>query len=206
MELSDLWLKMAKNETLTPQELDFLRMQGKNTQQNNAQTAGNTSADGSANFIRPFIESPIWRNALNSTVFDTSLTVDTATETELNINQVQTRSPSRIFTLGSNGKKVKISTQNNFLVCGNLVFSTDATGLRQGKLAAYTTTGAINYYTLFRLPSVSGDNCIVPFSYLFDRYRDDVYNDVTTIEVSIFAYQNSGSSLGVTGKVGFMEV
>lgn len=40
MELGDIWLKVAKNQLLTPQEEEFLRLSGRDTQMNNAFTAG----------------------------------------------------------------------------------------------------------------------------------------------------------------------
>ena len=54
MELSDIWLKIANNAQLTPQEKDFLARQGRETQQRNAFIAGNTSADGKLNVTMPF--------------------------------------------------------------------------------------------------------------------------------------------------------
>lgn len=54
MELSDIWLKIANNAQLTPQEQDFLKMQGRETQMRNAFIAGNTSASGQLNVPTPF--------------------------------------------------------------------------------------------------------------------------------------------------------
>ena len=46
MQLEDVWAKLAKQERLTPEELDFLKMQGRETQQRNAFVAGNTTHKG----------------------------------------------------------------------------------------------------------------------------------------------------------------
>lgn len=54
MELSDVWAKLAKQERLTPEELDFLKMQGRETQQRNAFVAGNTTAQGTLNVKTAF--------------------------------------------------------------------------------------------------------------------------------------------------------
>jgi hypothetical protein len=46
MELGDIWVKVAKNQTLTPQEEEFLRLSGRDTQQRNTFVSGNTTANG----------------------------------------------------------------------------------------------------------------------------------------------------------------
>jgi hypothetical protein len=47
MELGDIWVKMANNLRLTSQEQEFLRLEGRNTQQRNTQTSNFIAADGS---------------------------------------------------------------------------------------------------------------------------------------------------------------
>lgn len=54
MELSDVWAKLANQARLTPEELDFLKMQGRETQQRNAFVAGNTTPQGTLNVSMPF--------------------------------------------------------------------------------------------------------------------------------------------------------
>lgn len=53
MELGDIWVKIANNQRLTAQELDFLRGAGRETQLRNTFIAGNTSPDGSLIFGLP---------------------------------------------------------------------------------------------------------------------------------------------------------
>jgi hypothetical protein len=70
MELSDVWAKLANQARLTPEELDFLKMQGRETQQRNAFVAGNTSPQGTlitSQTLTPF--------------YSTVLTIDTASIT-----------------------------------------------------------------------------------------------------------------------------
>lgn len=54
MELSDVWAKLANQARLTPEELDFLKMQGRETQQRNAFVAGNTTPQGTLAQDLPF--------------------------------------------------------------------------------------------------------------------------------------------------------
>lgn len=207
MELSDLWLKMAKNESLTPQELDFLRIQGKNTQQNNALTAGNTSADGKATFITPYIENPRWKNALSGTMFDLSKSLATATEATLSVSQSQRRSDSNVYTLASVATGIKVSSTNNFLVSGYVVFPSNSTGYRRVYLMSRTSDGvAGSNMNMAITPAVNGEATVLSFSYLYDRIRVDVYNNFKLDYIEIGAYQTSGSSLDVFGQVGIMEV
>jgi hypothetical protein len=53
MELADIWAKMAGN-TLTPQELDFLKRSGRETQDRNSFLAGNISPDNTLKIAFPF--------------------------------------------------------------------------------------------------------------------------------------------------------
>jgi hypothetical protein len=46
MELADVWVKIANQARLTPQELDYLKRSANETQQRNAFLAGNTTPDG----------------------------------------------------------------------------------------------------------------------------------------------------------------
>ena len=206
MELSDLWLKMARNESLTPQELDYLRIQGKNTQQNNAQAAGNVNADGKMQLINPYIDSPIWKNALNSTTFDLSeSSVSSGVDTQLAVNQVQLRSTSYSFTLGTTGAKIKIATQNNFFVCGWVDFQSNSTGYRKVAIGTFDAVGSSALYDMAILSAVNGEGTIVPFSYMFDRKRNDTYNSFATSEIGLYVLQNSGSTLNVLAQLCIME-
>lgn len=57
MELGDLLVKIANNQSLTPQELDVLRRTGNETQQRNSFVAGNTNSENKLDIkfpIQPF--------------------------------------------------------------------------------------------------------------------------------------------------------
>lgn len=60
MQLGDLLVKLAKGETLTPLELDFIRNAGNQTQQTNAKMAELVGADGKMKLVSPYISNPLW--------------------------------------------------------------------------------------------------------------------------------------------------
>lgn len=64
MELGDVWAKVANQGRLTPQEIDFLKREGRNTQLRNSLIAGNTSADGSLSVPLQFF--PIFSERLET--------------------------------------------------------------------------------------------------------------------------------------------
>ena len=72
MELGDIWVKMANNLRLTPQENDFLKRMGNETQLRNSFVAGNTTADSKLKTEMPFF--PIFSEIL--AVDTPSFTVD----------------------------------------------------------------------------------------------------------------------------------
>lgn len=206
MELADIWLKMAKNESLTPQELDFLRIQGKSTQQNNAQTAGWVNADGKNQFNTPYIKSPIWDNALHSTVFDLTKSLSSSSLSQLNVSSAKMRTSSKVFEIGTTGTRVKVATRNNFLICGYVSFQSNSTGYRLLRLTGRDKDSASLSVILAVQNAVNGETTNIPYSYIYDRVRLDTYNNFFTEEIEMFAYQNSGSALDVTGQICFMEV
>jgi len=55
VELSSVWVKIAGGKKLTPQELDFLKRTGDETQLRNSFVAGNKKADGTLDIQFPFV-------------------------------------------------------------------------------------------------------------------------------------------------------
>jgi len=198
---------MAKNENLTPQELDFLRIQGKNTQQNNAQTAGNTGADGKSVLITPYIERPRWKNPLGGTTFDLSTTLSTGSSSQLDVSQSQIRAESDVFTLMPNvSSGIRISTLNNFSISGVVTFPSNSTGYRQIILLSKTIDNVLgSTIGLITVSAVNGADTILPFSYFYDRIRVDRYNNFRMEYIQIVGFQNSGGSLDVVGQIGITE-
>lgn len=66
MELGDIWLKVARNQALTPQEEQFLRDEGRNTQMRNSFVAGNTNEAGK--LIIPSVFGLIYSEVLNADI------------------------------------------------------------------------------------------------------------------------------------------
>lgn len=50
MRLGDIWQKMGRQLNITPQEAEYLRLNGNETQQRNAQVSGFMGADGNPHF------------------------------------------------------------------------------------------------------------------------------------------------------------
>lgn len=64
--LDELWLKIANNTKLMPQEIDELRRFGRETQMRNSFVAGNTTAGNQLNIKFPFL--PIFSEVLNANI------------------------------------------------------------------------------------------------------------------------------------------
>jgi hypothetical protein len=214
MELSDLWLKMAKNETLTPQELEFLRIQGKNTQQNNAQTAGQTNSEGKAQLVRPTIESPNWKGKiLGSCIFQISKSgiassADLSSGSSLDAVQY---GKSDIFSVDpDSATRILVKTKNNFAFFGFLGWEANTTGTRRmgynlmdkDNLGVGITFSARYPVTM---SATSVGDAMGGFFILVDRTIEGA-EEKTVEKVSFSGFQSSGSALTATGLVGFMEV
>ncbi len=214
MELSDIWLKMAKKETLTPQELDFLRIQGKNTQQNNAQTAGSITADGKMQLDRPIIQSPFWKGKiLGSCVFKIeksgiSSSADLSTGSSLETTKYGT---SDIFTVDPDSStRIIVKTKNNFAFFGFLGWEANTTGVRRfGYNLMNKDNSGVGITFSARYPitmeATSVGDTIGSFFVLVDRTIEGSEN-ATIEKVSFSGFQSSGSALTATGLVGIMEV
>lgn len=170
MELSDLWLKMAKNENLTPQELDFLRIQGKNTQQNNALTAGWVNADGTMDLQRPRISSPFFAtNALSplklTRATDTAIT--TGTDTAVSFETQEGFEGVFIFDTAAPTKVRLAYAGQAFAVMGIVGWEANATGYRNAKLEGFTQADAsLGSVVLHSHAGWSGADNVFPFCYL----------------------------------------
>lgn len=169
MELSDLWLKMAKNESLTPQELDFLRIQGKNTQQNNALTASWVNADGTLDLIRPRISNPYFVNNALAPLIATR-TTDTAitTSTDYAVPFENIAYYSNLFSIDlSDATKIKlVFVGQGFQIIGRVAWQANATGNRGVKIEAFTQDDvSLGGALLCNHQGFSGEDNVFPFSF-----------------------------------------
>jgi len=206
MELSEILAKIANNEFLNPYEMDFLKSQGRDMQNRNSRMAQWTGADGNPQFINPCIESPVWKNALHSTIFDVSQSAATGSDAYLEVNQSQVRTSSKVFNLGGSSTRLKIATKNNFFMSGNISFESNSTGYR--KIILYIRNKDGSGLPILEVVSqaINGEVTNISFSYLFDRVRLDQYNNFPIEEIDFSVLQNSGSTLSVTGQISLMEV
>ena len=195
MELSDIWLKMAKNESLTPQELDFLRIQGKNTQQNNAQIAGWVNADGTLNLQNPRISSPFFAtNALSTITLNrtTDTAITTGTDTAVSFESYV--GSETVFTWNSSDPtKIKLLYPGQaFFILGKVAWAADATGYRNVKLKAYSQTGVIGSVVMNSHAGWAGNDNVSPFVNVISQ------NGVSSmIEFEITVGHNCGSNLNL---------
>lgn len=169
MELSDVWLKMAKNESLTPQELDFLRIQGKNTQQNNAQTAGWVNADGTLNLQSPRISSPFFAtNALSPLKLtrSTDTAITTGTDTAVEFENREGFEGVFIFDSSAPSKITLSYPGQAFAVMGIVGWEANATGYRRVKLEGFSQGDvSLGYAVLNCHLGFVGTENIFPFCY-----------------------------------------
>lgn len=206
MELSEIFAKIANNELLNPYEMDFLKSQGRDTQNRNSRMAQWTGADGNPQFVNPCIELPVWKNALHSTIFDVYKSAATGLDAHLEVNQNQVRTSSKVFELGSSSTRIKIATKNNFFISGNISFESNSTGYRKITLIIRNKDGS--GYPILEVvsPAVNGEITNMSFSYLCDRVRLDQYNNFPIEEIDFSVLQNSGSTLSATGQISLFEV
>jgi len=185
MELSDLWLKMARNENLTPQELDYLRIQGKNTQQNNAQTAGWVNADGTMDLIRPRISSPYFAtNALSTITLNrtTDTAITTGTDTAVSFESYY--GVETVFSWSSSDPtKIKLQYPGQaFFILGKVTWDANATGYRNVKLKAYSQTGVIGSVVMQSNAGFAGSDNIFPFVNVISQ---NGISDMTEFEITV---------------------
>ena len=83
MNLGDVLVKIAINRNLSQQEIDFLRLEGNNTQSRNSFVAGNTTPSNTLNVQFPF--APIYNEVL---------AVDTASPESRNVKKAEGSSRS----------------------------------------------------------------------------------------------------------------
>ena len=185
MELSDLWLKMAKNENLTPQELDYLKIQGKNTQQNNAQTAGWVNADGTLNLQSPRISSPFFAtNALSTITLNrtTDTAITTGTDTAVSFESYY--GVETVFSWSSSDPtKIKLQYPGQaFFILGKVAWDANATGYRNVKLKAYSQSGVIGSVVMQSNAGFAGSDNIFPFVNVISQ---NGIADMTEFEITV---------------------
>jgi len=194
MELADIWLKMAKNETLTPQELEFLRIQGKNTQQNNAQTAAWVSADGNPRFERPYIVEPSWEGNPMGTftaVMATDATIANNTATDVTFETYYKQ--SNYFNISSDNKTFQLVRAGmNFLITGVANWASNGTGYRAIQFEGFTGGVSIGVLNLCVVAPVSTDVTVMPFSFVV------AYNSMLIDSFKLITRQTSGGNLDLT--------
>ena len=195
MELSDIWLKMAKNESLTPQELDFLRIQGKNTQQNNAQTAGWVNADGTLNLQSPRISSPFFAtNALSTITLSRSTDTAITTGTDTAVSFENYYGVETVFTWNSSDPtKIKLLYPGQaFFILGKVAWEGNATGDRIVRLKAYSQTGVIGSVVMNAHAGWAGNDNVFPFINVISQ------NGIADmVEFEITVGHNRGSNLNL---------
>lgn len=170
MEFSDILAKIANNARLTPQEMDFLKRTGDETQRRNNQGSSLFAADSRVKLDSPVISSPYFSTdalapMLLTKTIDTAITTGTDTYVEFE-NLVY---PSKIFSWGiADAATIFLNyTGQGFQFVGRLAWAANATGYRNVKLRAYNQDGTqIGDETLIANQGFAGSDNVFPFSFV----------------------------------------
>jgi len=169
MELADVWEKIAKRIELTPQEMDFLKGAGRETQKRNAQIAGWTNADGTANLLSPRISSPIFAtNALSTFKLTrtTNTAITTGTDTAVAFERQEGFETAFIFDLADATKIFLAYPGQAFCVMGIVGWAGDVTGYRNLKLVGFDQNdNNLGSAVLNSHAGFSGTDNVFPYCY-----------------------------------------
>jgi len=194
MQLSDVLLKMATNNNLTAQELDFLRNAGIETQKRNAQIAGWVGEGGKVKFVGPQIISPKFSGLSSATFSGTASFLNTGSIGGL--SSLQQTGVSSTFYLWS-ATTAGIRSPNNIVVNGTVSFDDAGTGLRKGYIYVYDAGNNVTAsYKLFSVNAASTDT-MQSFSITLPAGAD---------HIAFMSYQDSGGAGAATWYIGIFEV
>ena len=173
MELADIWEKIAKRIELTPQEMDFLKGAGRETQKRNAQIAGWTNADGTANLQSPRISSPIFAtNALSTFKLTrtTNTAITTGTDTAVAFERQEGFETAFIFDLADATKIFLAYPGQAFCVMGIVGWEANATGYRNLKLVGFDQNDTnLGSAVLNSHAGFAGADNVFPFCYAISQ-------------------------------------
>jgi hypothetical protein len=141
MELGDLWVKVANNLRLTSQEQEFLRLEGRNTQQRNTQVAGIVDADGSlsVNTLKTnilYVGKNVFAGA-GLFLFQDGQMIPSGASTK--VTPYLTQYYTDDFTV-SNGEIIVPQT-GSYSIAANVFWSAAATGIRKVDLIGVLQNG-----------------------------------------------------------------
>jgi len=213
MELSEIFAKIANNELLNPYEMEFLKSQGRDTQNRNSRMAQWTGADGNPQFINPIIDTPVWKGSiLSSCIFKFEATVPSSADLSSGVSVYFTKyGTSKVFEVDpSTSTRILINTKNNFAFMGFGGWEENAVGTRRlgynllnkdGQAAGITFSVG---YPITMSATTTGQ-ATGSFFMMVDRTIEGSEN-ASVAKLVMSSFQSSGSNLLVGGIVGLMEV
>lgn len=213
MELSEIFAKIANNELLNPYEMDFLKSQGRDTQNRNSRMAQWTGADGNPQFINPIIDTPVWKGSiLSSCIFKFEASGASSSDLSSGPSVHFTKyGTSKVFEVDPNEDiRLLINTRNNFAFFGFCGWEESAVGSRKLGYNLLSKDGSgigitfsVGYPITMAAPNVGA--ATGSFFMMVDRTIEGSEN-ASIAKLGMACYQNSGTYLSVSGIVGLMEV
>lgn len=151
MNLGDIWAKIANQARLTPQELDFLRRSGNDTQMRNNFVSGNTSADGKLNITFPFI--PFFVEKLSANKSELNITIPSGANHLMILTSVRsTDATSRGIYFECNGdsgtnyeSQVTLHSPTTTTLAGSATTTHLVLGFIDGTAVANTASSNLSY-------------------------------------------------------------
>lgn len=201
MQLEDVFAKLANQARLTPEELDFLRIQARETQQRNSQVGGWTSADGNPRFNKPFANDMDFQVIpLGSVFFDgltsgqqiipnsTQTVVGNGTAVDINITT------NKWVTVSADTQRIYLDRlPYRLLFYGQASFADNATGYRSLRIYQYNGGVETGFEVISRVAPSPSNNTV--FSWIVSR---KINGNVDIGDYFSFkVYQNSGGDLAL---------
>ncbi len=164
MELGSILVKIAKNEQLSPQELDFVKRLGNETQTRNSQLAGMIGADGNLSLAKPYAQDmdfqviplgSIVYNGLSlgqqSIPHNTQTIIGNSTASQANAYT------NKFFDISDDGSKLYIKRMvYRIMLYGDMTWDSNPTGYRSLRKYRYRADGSeIGWAALVRAQAVT---------------------------------------------------
>jgi hypothetical protein len=190
MNLEDIWSKMANQARLTPEELDFLKMQGRETQQRNAAVSGWIAGNGYPSWnLRPEDLGTISDHQAVKVYRNTNQSFANATDTNCKFTSSELPNgidTTKMFDISVSDEKIKIKESALYLATAQIRYASNATGFRElalndDSIASVVTRASTNAVS-------AGSTCLSVCSIFYWPKDTNVW---------MGGWQNSGGALNI---------